>query len=203
MKKRPKGRPITQVDRKQQQKEKLRFRLFVASILAYIVYGVTRPDIIGSDIRYAVFIVLMPLLAGMWILGFRPATISKTWNSREIFRYKLQAILADFSLYLVASFFSFGLLGQVVWDAANRIMVKNIQSVVIQCPITEFGSHGKRRTIKHIGFLFNSHYEQLNISDDLMKAYEDKNPADYNIILETKEGLWNHFVVLDISVQQK
>lgn len=139
----------------------------------------------------------------MWILGFRPASISKIWNNAENLGDELKPIVVHILLYLVASFFSFGLLGKIVWDTTNRIIVKDKQMEIKQCPIIEFGAHGKSRSTKHVEFEFNNISEQINISSDTMLLYEDKNPTNYNILLETKEGLWNHYLVLGYSIQHK
>ncbi|MCC6727268.1 MAG: hypothetical protein IT258_22375 [Saprospiraceae bacterium] len=203
MKKRPKVQPITQDDPKQQQKEKLRERLLVACIVAWLIYNCTRPNYIGTDIRYLVFVMLIPILGGILVLGLRKSTISKIWNNPNTFSHELQGIGISLFLYLFASFFSFGLLAKIVWDTANRLIVQDKQVVVIQCPITKFGAHGKSRRTKHVNFEFNGHSEQINISSDTMLLYEDKIPTNYNILLETKEGLWNHYLVLGYSIHQK
>jgi hypothetical protein len=203
MKKRPKAQPATQDDPKQRQKEKLRERLLVVCLVAWLIYNWIRPNYIGTDIRYLVFVMLIPILAGIWILGFRPASILKIWNNPETFGHELQGIAIHICLYLAASFFSFGLLAKIVWDTANRLIVQDKQVVVIQCPITEFGAHGKSRRTKHVEFLHEGYSEQLDISTDTMLLYEDKNPTNYNILLETKEGLWNHYIVLGYSIHQK
>lgn len=203
MKKRPKAPAITQSKRDSGRKEKIKYRLFIASIVMFLLYNPTRPDIIGHDLRHTFFFVLMPILGGMWILGFRQAAIVKTWKSKEDFGYKIIATIFDTIVYLLFSFLSFGLLGQIVWDTANRTVIKNEQTETIFCPIDEFGSHGKHGRHAHVGFLFNGHYEQLNIDDETKRIYRNADADGYNVQLVTKKGLWNHRVVLSYLISEK
>jgi hypothetical protein len=185
--------------------EKKHYRIIIGlMILSVICYGFLEPkiagQIIGYDKRYTLFILWGPVISGIIILGVyrRQFLIHKFSTNRGfvlwtfmIFFYLLEGVFV--------SCLSLGQVARISWVVANKMAEKKNQTELIKCEVTKFWT--KRKPF--IEFKFQGRYENIKVSYEAIKGYQDENPDQYSIEIETKKGVWNYYIMNSWMIKEK
>lgn len=165
----------------------------VAAFLSYLYFG---PLIIGNDIRYDLFIVALPTIAGLVVLCFfmnklldkgAVAATKKIW-----YKFAASILVLAFASTLI-SYCILGILANIIFEAINYNVASGNKAYEVVLPVDKFteGSKSKYR----IYFTFNNKSEYLSTSRKNIQIYKAHPQLYRHIKLTLREGVWNHYLV--------
>lgn len=179
--------------------------IIIALGLIFILYHMlVEPITIGQDVRYKIYIFLLPVIIGMLALGlYRREFLLNRISAEKSVSFRI--VRAGF--YLLQGFlFSYLILGQTVamtWDYLNYQEAKTQPMEQFYCELNEIVKGGQRRSNPNIRFKWEGKYEQINTSYASIKDYLDKDPEAYRIQLRVRKGIWNYYLLEGWSLQEK
>ena len=187
---------------KEKKLDKFHYRILVGlMIFGTVYYLFLEPTTIGHDIRYTIYIVLLPTLLGLLILTvYRRKFLINKFSTNKGFRIWMFMTFFYGLQGLLFSYLSFGQITKISWDILNERTAKQQAEEIIDCKITKF------RTMKHIDkidFLFKDRHNKLDVSHKTLKDYLDKNPNDYYLEIKARKGLWNYYLVNSWDIKSK
>jgi len=187
---------------KEKKLEKIHYRILIGLMVFGIVYYLfLEPKTIGHDIRYTIYIFLLPTILGLLILAVyrRQFLINKfstnkgftLWTFMTIF-YLLQGLLF--------SYLSFGQVAKISWDILNSQTAKQNTEEVFDCQVSRFwtGKHSN-----NIDFLFKDRHNKFDVQYKTIKDYLNTNPDDYYLKITARKGLWDYYLVERWDIKNK
>lgn len=177
------------------------YKIAILVICAFVAYNsIFNPKYIGSDIRYGLFIVTIPVIVGTVAFGFYRRNALKTyWGSMKSLRVKTFSLCFLLIQGALASFFSFGFIAKVAWDFANAMSVKSSETETLKCNVTRFWS--KKNC--SVDFKLFGEHEQFSTSYQFIKEYENENPDRFYLDIKAKKGIWGYYLVDDWTIRAK
>lgn len=182
----------------EKKRDKKEYRIMIGLMVVGVVYyALIEPRTIGYDPRYTMYIVALPTVIGMVILGlYRRHFLMRQFSENKGF---IQGTFMTFWYLLqgiIFSYLSFGQLTKMSWDYLNSQAAKQNTEQIVTCEITRFWA-GRR---PGIDFLFNGRHESINVDGATISAYENKNVNDYRLTIHATKGLWNYYVLTEWKV---
>ncbi|RQO67383.1 hypothetical protein DBR43_22870 [Pedobacter sp. KBW06] len=186
---------------KEKKLERLQYGIVMGLIISFLLYGAFfEAETIGEDQRYHLYIFLLPTLSGMLLLGvYRKEQMLRQYSGLEKVYEKIYALGLYLIQGIVISFLSFGQVSMVIWNYLNIKEAEKNPTEILKGNLTGFSS-GKRTAVN---FKFNDQYEHLKAGRETIRAYHDKKPEDYVIVIEAKKGLWNYYLVESWRIEKR
>jgi hypothetical protein len=181
--------------------DKLNYRLIIGlAITGIAYYYFIEPKIIGHDNRYIIYIVTLPTIIGMLILGIyrRHFLINRFSKNKGIILWTFMTLFY-FTQGVLFSYLSFGQVAKISWDILNNKTAEQNSEEFFECKITGFCT-GKRPSID---FKFKNRYERIRVNYSTIKEYENKNEDDYILKINATKGLWNYYKLNEWSLEYK
>jgi len=184
----------------EERRDKIHHHLFIGFVVLYVLhYTFIAKETIGHDDRYQWYIFFTPTLLGAFLLtlyqrkyiGDFFAKELKGWSELAI-GFLLSSIMAFTLSYLI-----FGNLANITWEYLNTQKAKQHMPEAFYCPITQF-VEGKHDQIR---FRFNGKSESVRTSYKTIEPYLEVNPADYQLEVIVRKGIWNYYVVEDWKIK--
>lgn len=174
------------------------FRILVGLIIySAIYYYFLKPLTIGYSYNYNIFIVWLPLAAGLVTIFLlrikflkRFFRISTSWTERI-----LSAVFL-LIMGLMFSYLSFNITAQAVWNLISKEVSKKHALQTFTLPIENIYP-GTSRSSGTIGFRYKGHYESFKISSSYYSKIRNYNLANYALQINCREGLWGIYHVED------
>lgn len=190
----------TSQKRREKRQEKIIYRVFWGCIISFLLFQYFKPLTIGNDVKYNVFVVLLPIVAGLTIFynyknqildAKAVASVKNNWH-------KLGYAAVFTVVISLLSFLSIGLIASIIFETLNYNVALENKTKEVIVPINRFyeGNKGKRK----IYFTFNNNSEYFNISRENMKVYKAQSHIKKRLRLTLREGVWNHYLVEDWEV---
>lgn len=174
------------------------FRILVGLIIySAIYYYLLKPQTIGHSRNYNIFIVWIPLAAGLvTIILLRINFLKRFFRTCKSWTDRVFSAIFLLIIGLLFSYLSFNITTQAVWNFISKETSKKHALQTITLPIEKI-SFGTRRSSCTIGFRFNGHYENFKISNSYYREIKNFNPATYELRIYCREGLWGIYYVED------
>jgi len=190
----------------QQEKklEKKHYRIITGLIVFFIAYYFIEPKTMGHDVRYSIYILLLPTIIGILILGiYRREFLIHRFATSKGFFPRIFLIFFFFIQGILFSYLSFGQIARIGWDYYNyRVAQKNPEETFI-CPVTEFQRSHRSGSANRINFKFNDQHASVIVGNSTIKKYKNENPEDYYLKIRANKSLWNYYVVNDWTIKYK
>lgn len=176
------------------------FSLWMITCGFYLAYA--EYSTIGSDIRYNLIIVFIPLAIGTSMIAFHHKNIIHTHKISAL-KQTWKKIATYIILLFCAVLFSFitlGIIAMMGFEVINHMAASNTKPEVVVLPITKFyEDHGKRPTHK-IYFIFREEKEAVPVSREDIRFYKSEDVQKNRIKLIIRKGIWNHYIVQDYKI---
>jgi len=167
--------------------------LMIFWLLHYLFFN--KPTI-GGNGNYVIYIFFLPMIVGLIIIGLyqrkfiiKELTIKEDWISKLI-NLTLNLIVGFFVSYL-----SFGSIAHYIWNQINIRESNNNIMEYYECEIESFHIPKGTSSRNKIWFYFKGRMESINVSYKSINRYENKNPKDFKLILNVKEGIWDNYII--------
>ena len=155
------------------------------SLLLKIIYE--SPETIGDDERYTIFVLFLPIVAGIPV-------VLKLFGGYSLLRgMGLFHIVMVLFLLAILSFLSFGLIADIAFENCNEKAANNSNPITITLPVTEFKAYTGKNSSYHIKFEFNGNEESVLSDEESLEKFENEDLN--NIRLQLRKGIWNHYVI--------
>lgn len=153
-------------------------------------------DTIGSDERYLVFVICMPIVLGLIFLSlYRKDMLIALITIKEGAGIKFISLGFILLQGIFVSFMSFGFLGNALWNQLNIREAKSNTPYNIECEIEQIkiskGSNARHK----IYFYHNDKFESLDVSYSDVEQYENKDMSNYVINVRISEGIWGYSII--------
>jgi len=180
------------------------YTIIVILSILIIFYHTIKPKVIGHDLRYSLFILIIPTILGLLILGYYRRNFLKLELSvkNKAITIILRALFYLFQ-GLLFSFLIFGQLANISWNFVNRKFSEKQSIEVINCEITRFWKSSGKSGGNKVEFLFNNKNERIYIDNKTMNTYKNEDPNNYELQVYVREGIWNHYIVDDWIIMRK
>lgn len=177
------------------------YRLIIGLMIFYVCYALfIEPKTIGHDVKYLLFIFLLPTVFGAIVLAIYRRRFLITHFSLNksliagvfmLIFYTVQGILF--------SYLSFGQLAKMSFDCLNYYAVKENSQQIINCDITSIWT----RKHSKICFIFNGEEESVRAERSSIRYYKGKNLSDFQLRLRATKGIWNFYIIDDWTITAK
>ncbi|MGZ5283811.1 MAG: hypothetical protein ACXWEY_16165 [Bacteroidia bacterium] len=191
--------------RESKKQEKIYNYIFVALAIIWIAYYICfEPETIGDDYRYNLYIFWLPTIAGILALGFyKHELLNEAIKERKIIS-KFIAVLFLFLMSAFWSYLSIGQLSKIIFHTINKEVAKTENTETHRLDINQIAKSRGRGTTKYkIRIKFQDKTEEVNISYEKFKQYENENPKDYLIKVKLQKGIWNYYLLNDWDIVRK
>ena len=170
-------------------------------IFGCIYYYFIQPKTIGHDIRYNIYIFLMPTLAGIFTLGmYRRNFLINKFIKLNGFALRAFMVFIFFIQGIIFSYLIFGQIANIGWNIINQNVAKDNPVEVINCEITNFFT-GKNSN-NGIYYTFHGRSEKIKTNFQTIKFYLDKNPDNYKLEIKIQKGIWNHYLLKEWTIRE-
>ena len=194
---------------KQKKLEEIRYRYLIATmVIGLFYYMFIESQYIGGDIRYDFFIFWIPVLIGL-ILIIKFNFLSVQWNEifptlrkeKNVF-LKIIYLPILFLKHFIISVIFFWIPSSIVWDCVNKIESNNspIESHVLT--VYDFHSSSGRTGSNKIRFKFRDKTESIKTSYKDIEPFLEKNPDNFQVIIEVKKGIWNYYILESWEIKE-
>lgn len=184
-----------------ERRDKIHYHLFIGFAVLYVLhYTFIAKETIGQDERYTWYIFAAPTCIGALLLVLYQSKFNGAFFSKRLEGFTelvLGFLLAAFTA-LVCSYLVFGNLANITWEYINRREAHQHMPQAFYCPITQF-VEGKHDQIR---FTFNGKSESVRASYKTIEPYLEVNPADYELEVIARKGLWNYYLVEDWNIKR-
>ncbi|SHJ13814.1 hypothetical protein [Flavobacterium terrae] len=186
---------------KRKKKEEFEYRIFLGFIFFNLIYFLFfEIKLIGTDIRYHIFILGIPIILG-FIFSTKYNIFGVSWKEmfleikkRNNFFRSIYNLVLFFLGNIVFSCLTFGFLATIFWDSINVYQSSKNRIETYYLPVEEF--HLKKgKGSNKIYFRFKNNLESIKVDYQTIKPYLDQQPKDYKIVLVVREGIWNHYAL--------
>ncbi len=194
---------------KQKKYEEIRYRYLIASmVIGLLYYMFIESQYIGGDKRYDFFIFWIPVLIGL-ILIIKFNFLSVQWNEifptlrneKNVF-LKIIYIPILFLKHFIISVIFFWIPSNIVWDCVNKIESYKSPIETYVLTVYDFHSSSGRTGSNKIRFKFKDETESIKTSYKDIEHYLKKNPEDFQVIIEVKKGIWNHYILESWEIKE-
>ena len=170
-------------------------------IFGAIYHFFTKPTIIGLDLRYTIYIFLLPMIIGMLSLGiYRRDFLADRFKGGQSIVFL--SLMSVFYLLqgLIFSYLCFGQIAGMGWDLANALTAKNNIREPLHCEPNKIWTTNRSG---YISFTFHDKSETFATDDQYAKDCVGKNLKDYTIAIEARRGIWNCYLVDSWEMRKK
>ena len=177
---------------------KIAYRILVGLIIySAIYYYFLKPLTIGSSRNYYIFIVWLPLAAGLvTIILLRYNFLLRFFKTCNSWTERILSAIFLLIMGLMFSYLSFNITAQAIWNLISEKASKKHALQTFTLPVEKIYS-GTRKSPCTIGFRFKGHYESFKISYSYYRDIKNCNPADYALQINCREGFWGKYYVED------
>ena len=194
---------------KQKKREEFQYKYLMATIAIGVIYHFFFESYsIGSDTRYDVFVFWLPVIIGLiLIVSFNVLSID--WNDilptikkeRNIF-YKIIYFPFLVLMHFMLSIIIFWIPADIIWDNFNRMESNKNQTETYITKADKFQRSTGRSGSNKIYFSFKGKSESIRTSFKDIKPFLEKNPNDYEVIVDLKKGIWNYYVLQSWDIKE-
>lgn len=191
----------TRVKKRDNKEKTIFFGIIITAVIYYIFFESLS---FGGDYRYDLFVFWLPTILGCFVT-IKYSFVAEYWSSLlvDIIKEKLFLLKIFYPLFLVIMTFMYSVVmfwmpSNIIWDIFNKIEAQSNRIEIFQYPIEKF-NRGKRESI---GFYFNESWETIPVYYEVVKPYLGKNPHNYNIKIEVRKGLLNHYFLESWEIKE-
>ncbi len=180
---------------------KRHLRLIIALLVFWIVCYTFTPHTIGRDWRYPVFVVALPIVLGMVVLGiYRRQFLINHYTASKGLVLRCVIVVSYLVQGVFLSFISFGQVAKMSWDYAQYKATQSNQREVQYCPIDNFITRGRR---PRIVIKFNEGTEVIHARHGELKDCNDENVSQYLLKVYATKGVWNYYTLNGWEIVRK
>ena len=187
--------------KKEKRLDKVHYSIIIVlMIFALYQYFFLQENTIGGlDDMYLRYILLIPVISGMFILSiYRFKYVKNVLMIKEDIISKLIGVGFLILQGALISYICFGVTAHSLWNYINKNKTQENLTEKFDCNILEFRD-GKKKDI--IWFDFKGEKEQISVSYSFIKKYLNKDVNDYKISLELKKGIWDNYIIVNFSIK--
>lgn len=182
---------------KEKKLENLHYNIIISFAVLWVLHY-TFLDIktIGGDSRHSIYVFYLPVLFGLILLGFyQKSFLVNIITDKETLWVKLVSLGFVLLQGMLISFLTFGFFCQVIWNQLNIKESASNYSEYFECNIEKFHVESRSEYNDKVWFYFNGETESVEVSNEFIKEYRDKDPDDYRIVLWASKGLWENYII--------
>lgn len=187
-----------QTARKDKVKEWLIYGAILAVCTVFLVLKGKYGNIVGYDIKYTIFIVVLPIVAGVAAGAY---LLYRQRNAERKPKKKLNVFFVSlFALVLSggAGYITLGAIAYTVFNFVNYKVAESNALKVVTLPSYKLYEKregtGKRHNSPNLMiFTFRGHKERIEFSDKDFKELIGKSHIRHRLELELREGIWNYY----------
>jgi len=175
------------------------FRIFGGFVIAFYLLYILKPTVLGHDIMYTIFVVIIPIIIGVPILIYLGGKeIGPSGHVKTIWQ-KAGYVIALLMMTSVISFVMLGLFADAAFTYINYTTAKKSPAEVLTVP-AEFHKGTGNRSGNHIFFTFLNEDESIKVSTETINKYINEKAVKHRIRLTLRKGIWNHYLVEDWDI---
>ena len=194
---------------KQKKKDEILYKYFITAIVIFSLYHLfIESHYLGSDCKYDLYVFWIPTLLGFFIaLKFNlfqidwKCCISDLKKEKNFF-YKFFTIPFLILAHFVFALIMFWMPSNIIWDAINKIESNNNQIETYVLKVNEFHRSSGKGSANRIRFVFNEKNESIKTSFKDIEPFLEKNPDNFQIIIEVKKGIWNYYILESWKIKE-
>ncbi|MCD8450437.1 hypothetical protein LNI98_12130 [Tenacibaculum dicentrarchi] len=195
-----------EIDKK---KDNLHYNVFVFfAIVAFIKYILFNEKLIGSDIRYNIFILWIPIILGLIILAiYQRKYLIYVLRDNDTLINKLMYFGFVLLIGTMFSFLSFHTIADFTFQIINKNEIEKTESKLINLEIDSFYEKkgGKTQLLtggNKIWYEYEGNLENFKVNKGIIQLLK-KDLKNYLIEIELKKGIWNHFIIIDWKIKKR
>lgn len=176
--------------------DKRNYIILIGLILVYVIYrSYFKIDTIGHDYRYSLFVLLIPTISGIIILGYlkREFLTDKLNESKGVLQ-KGFLILLFLLQGFIFSYFSIGFVADAIWNHLNKKTADMSSAEIVSCELTGIYS-GTSKSSPKVNFEFHGKPEHLTIDHKTYGQYFTFTLKDLKIHLIIRKGIWDFYII--------
>lgn len=182
--------------KKQERQSKVVYAVVIACIVLFMAVYWLKPLGLGSDIRYDIFVVALPVVIGIGLfISYRKKLLDMEVVAAETMWNKIWMSTVLLTIIGLFSYLTLGFFTSLTFEVINYNLAEDSKQQIVLLPIDEFHEgHGSKAT-HSIRFHFNGEKENMRVSRNFIKQCIEKSAAKHRIKLKLRKGLWNHYLV--------
>lgn len=186
---------------KEKKLQQIHYTLLIMAMISFVVYYMFfRNTTIGHDVRYTIYVFLIPLIIGILFFGiYRREFLIKTYLSFKETYAKIYVIVFYLLQGIIVSYLSFGQIAWITWSYINKKEAEKNKTEMISCDVTGF--YTKKNP--DISFKFKNQTEVFNVTSEMYRENYNRNPKDYKVEITAQKGIWNYYVVKHWELKNK
>ncbi len=195
-----------EIDKK---KDNLHYNAFVFfAIIAVLKYLLFDEKLIGSDIRYDIFIFWLPIILGLIILGvYQRKYLIYVFKDNDTIINKIKYFGFVLLIGSMFSYLSFHTTTDFVFQIINKNEIEKTESKIVDFEIDSFNEKkgGKTQLItggNRIWYEYEGNKESFKVEKEIIELLK-KDLKNYLIEIELKKGIWNHFIIVDWNIKKR
>ncbi|MFM7021672.1 MAG: hypothetical protein ACKOXB_01735 [Flavobacteriales bacterium] len=185
---------------KEKKRDTIMYYIFIVLGIAFVLYGYGfKPEIIGHDWRYSIFIFILPVLIGMFLLLFiRKEFLRVKIGAKKTIKGKFFLSIWYIIQGFLASLFSMYFIFQFSFDYLNQRKSQVSVPEYFKCKVEKF-------VLKHrdgidlqsasVQFRFQDNAESFRSSRSVIEKLDYEHSENYILELKVSKGLWNYYMV--------
>ncbi|MBW1299043.1 hypothetical protein [Aquimarina litoralis] len=171
--------------------------LIFFAVLAVCKYYFFDKILIGTDWKYNIFILYLPIiLALIGLTIYRKDKILFVLRNNDPFYHKLLYFGSILMTGVITSFLVAYTISDFIFRIVNRYESENNEVKVVYVDIESYNRSKGRRSKNKIWFWYNNEYESFKTNKETIDLLENI-PNNYLLQIDLKEGIWNHSTLVD------
>lgn len=186
---------------KEKKLQQIHYTLLLVAMISFIVnYMFFRNTTVGHDVRYTIYVFLIPLIIGILFFGiYRREFLIKTYLSFKETYAKIYMIVFYLLQGVFVSYLSFGQIAWITWNYLNKKESEKNKTEIISCDVTGF--YLKKNP--DVSFEFNNRTEVFSVDSEMNHENYNRNPKDYQLEITVQKGIWNYYMVKHWELKNK
>lgn len=166
--------------------------LLILLVLNVIYNLFFKPAYIGHNIKYTLFITVLPVVLGLLALFYYRKQYLTNWFIKENNKIVLTYGMCFFSIQgILVSYLSLGLISRITFDSISKHEAYQHISETISCPIDKI--HTSRSP--SIYFRYNGRIECISVNYKEIEQYANTSAASYQIQISARKGIWDQYIL--------
>jgi uncharacterized membrane protein YjfL (UPF0719 family) len=171
-------------------------------MITQVLYQLNAPIYLAGNGIYFWCFTIVPILTGViFLFVYNRKTVWKELKEIQEWYLKPLKVLVQLLVYSMASWFSIGLLANLVFHII-QFNATNEQSAYMKF-VEIKGVTGGNKALQILIFDYEGRVENIRISRSIRDRITANSADQYILLLTTKEGIWDYDKLIDYRIKEK